>query len=186
MKARRSRSALICLALAAAFCATFTLGPVPTAGACSCAATSVADTVRAADAVYIARPRAVDLLPGASFRILRVLKGPVLHNARVGVAHGGGGACGTGAAQLSYVLTSERANRLSALSLCNEYMRGPAAVREARLALGPGRPVGFRPDVVWLAQWLIPIAVIAILLVLLRHRAASARRAPDDPRVQSE
>ncbi len=158
----------------------FLIGSSSPAHACSCVRGSVSDVVTEADAVYVARPRSIDLFSGASFRVLRVLKGPARSNLRVKVAGGGGDTCGTSVSQVDYVIVSQPNGSPQPLNLCTEYLRGSTAVREAESVLGAGTPVPRRPDPGWLAQWALLVGG-ASLAILGSWRLASAMDKPRDP-----
>jgi hypothetical protein len=162
--------------LVAVLAAGFIAGSALPAAACSCARSAVTESVRRADAVYIARRRPFDFLPGANFRVVRVLKGPIRSNLRVEVAGGGSSSCGTSLSAGEYVLTAGPNGSIHLLSACNEHMRGAAAVREAERLLGKGFEAPWKPDFPWLAQWLA-IAAIGALLFVRRKRRLRAERA---------
>lgn len=132
--------------------------------ACSCPQRSVAEAVDEASAVYVAHPRLPDPLSGKSFRVQRTLKGPVTANVRVDVVGGGSAACGTDVAYEKHVLIVGRHGPV-AVSLCSQYLAGHEAVHQAREALGDGTPVEWRPDPVWLGQWLLIGGAAAFVLI---------------------
>jgi hypothetical protein len=134
------------------------LAAIPSANACSCRTLpSIRAEVSRATAVYIARPEPGDLLPGVRFQVLRVLKGPIRHNVRVGVS-GAGSDCGK-ILPGTYVLTANDAG-LRPVGLCTSLFGG-AAIREAEIALGAGRSISTQPDRARLAEM-----ILAVLLVL--------------------
>lgn len=146
----------------------------PSAVACSCGLGSVTKSVGRSDTVYIAKPRAFDLFPGGSFRVLRVLKGPARSNVRVKVNSavpwiGGSGSCGTSLRRVEHVIVYDEGVPIR-LSSCTQFLSGEEAVREAVSVLGPGRTVPRRPDPLWLAQWLIVAALVAGFVLLIRPR----------------
>lgn len=158
------------VALTAAITVAFILGSTGSAAACSCGSVAVAEQVRRSEAVYIARPRPIgDLLPGASFRVLRVLKGPPRSNLRVRVTRGPGASCGTSVQRVEYVITASSDGQPHGLNLCNQNRRGATAVQEAELVLGRGAEVPWRPDLGWLGHWIL-IAGVGVLLVVFRRR----------------
>jgi hypothetical protein len=147
--------------------------------ACSCAQGRVAQSIGSADSVYVGRARAFDLVPGASFRVDRVLKGPARSNLRVKVFRG---ECGTSTSTQPYVITGGADGSIHALSACREHLRGSAAVWEAERILGPGVSVPWRPDPAYVAQWFALGGLAGVALVIARkrrgHREALEGRGP--------
>lgn len=151
--------------------------PAAPAYACSCVDGSVADDVRRADAVYVARPGRWDIWPDEAFRVRRVLKGPARSNLRVRVelprlwSHS---SCATSLVEDDYVIPLSD-GRMIGLSHCTSHLVGSAAVREAEELLGRGEPVRSRPSPAWVAQWvlaaLLPLSLIG--LIVLRRRRSS-------------
>lgn len=129
----------------------------------------------------LATAMVVGLVVGfASFRILRVLKGPVRSNLRVRVGFGGDASCGTTVVQTEYLLRTIGGGVPVRLSLCNEHLRGAAVVREARDILGPGTVPPRRADVGWLLPW-VALGAVPVVVVgrLLRRRRTDMGRAPE-------
>lgn len=144
---------------------------VPSPGwACSCAPSTVAEDVAAADGVYIARPRATTKgAPGrgeVAFDVERILAGPDRQTLEVPVWTGSTAACGTQLRDAPYVvLVHGRA--VEEQILCTEHLVGDAAVAAARQVLGEGRaPPAADPTtvplVVWLAAGLIGLVGVAV------------------------
>lgn len=172
---RRCRRLVASSGLVALISGSFLIGGASPAVACECAQGSVTQSVGRSDAVYIAKPRAFDMFPGGSFRVLRTLKGPTRSNVRVKVNTalpwnpGGGGSCSTTLRRVEYVIVYDGQAPVP-LSSCTDYRSGEEAVREAVSVLGPGRTVPRRPDPLWVAQWLIIGALSLAGGLLLRWR----------------
>jgi hypothetical protein len=151
----------------------FTVGIQP-AYACSCPNATVAETIGDASAVHIVRPRLPDLVPGRSVRVVRTLQGTPTSNLRVSVQGGQESECATRVGLAVRVLPVKADGDPQTISLCSEHLAGQQAVDEAQAALGEGQPVGWRPDLVWLAQWTVLIAAVAGIGVRhLRRRRAT-------------
>ena len=171
------------IALSLGLALSFSVAPAEPAFACSCASDSVTNTVRTADAVYVARPGGWDLWPGDGLRVRRVLKGPAKSNLRVRVARmrpWSGSSCAVPVIADDYVIPVFE-ERAVGLNLCSSYLRGAAAVAEAEGVLGAGQSVAWRPDGPWLAQWaLIPLMALAFLarVILRRRRSAEVDPGP--------
>ncbi len=160
------------IVLAGLVAGSVVIGTAGAAASCGCAAETVASAVTRADSVYVARPRWVDLYPGASFRVLRVLKGKPRSNLRIPANTA---ECGTRVPRVVHVIRSDPEFGSLPLNLCTEYLRGAAAVREAEHVLGPGRPVPRRPDPAWLAQW--PPLLFGAGYLMWRHTKKRRARA---------
>jgi hypothetical protein len=163
---RFAASALIVLVLVAGM-VSLTASPV---FACTCPERSVAESVESATAVYVARPRLPDVLPGRSFRAVRVLKGASVANLRVKVQGGDEAGCGMSVPREDHVLTAGSDGEPDRLSLCTQYLTGEQAVEEAQHALGPGEPVSWRPDVAYGMQWLLLAGAVVVALMRVSRR----------------
>jgi hypothetical protein len=165
-----ARSTAVLLVLT---CVLFGVGIQP-AHACSCAEATVAETIGESSAVHVVRPRLPDLVPGRSFRVVRTLRGTPTSNLRVPVQGGQESECATRMGMAVRVLPVEGDGDPQTISLCSEHLAGEQAVGEAQAALGEGQPVGWRPDLVWLAQWTGLIAAVAgVGVPHLRRRRAT-------------
>jgi hypothetical protein len=167
----------IVLACAAAIIAALVLPSAP-ASACSCAQTTVADSVGQAGGVYIAEPE--DAVAGGerTFRVLRVLRGPDQAQLRAVVTGGSEASCGTTIRDEPYVLLTDGAGRPQQLHLCSDHLVGADAVAEAQQALGEGVPPT-AADPPAGRSWLVPGVVVAAavlsgwLVIGARQRRAS-------------
>lgn len=158
------------LALTVALSTGMIVGFTPSAAACSCALGSVAQKVAVSESVYVAEARAFDLLPGKSFRVVRVLKGPAKSNLRVKKIRG----CGQISITGTFVLTGKADGSIHALSGCSEYLKGDSAVREAESVLGRGEPAPRRLDWSYIGPWLgagpLALATMVVAFLLWRRR----------------
>jgi hypothetical protein len=151
----------IALAFAVAIVATLVLPSAP-AGACSCAQTTVAESVSSAGGVYVAEPEGATAGSEQTFRVLRVLRGPDQAQLRAVVTGGGEASCGTTIRDEPYVLLTDGAGRPQQLHLCSHHLIGADAVAEARQTLGDGvPPTHADADEAAGWSWLLPGLVIA-------------------------
>lgn len=171
---RRGLTSLRVLFLACTVATTLLTTSTP-ASACSCEFLGVEHEVESAEAVHVAHPRWPDPWPDRSFRVEETLKGPPRHNLRVDVDWDPGSSCHFEVVNEPYVLTVD-GDGVARLHACDENMAGHVAVAEARQILGDGTRMGWRPDLLWTAQY------VAMAVLLAGGIAALVRAARNDRR----